>query len=170
LYYQHIYIKGILMPSEAQVILSRIKKLTRVLQKTEMFSTDPVAQKLNAKFTGLLGKLSSYVNQNTAEPTPDANAPKVDAQSPTRPQAPQGEKVPARSEAKLREHIRNLIINELTDAEKEEQKAELENQVSDLQGQVAKLSADAAKKKEPLQKKIADLQKQKEKIAKMATK
>ena len=38
------------MASEAQVILNRIKKLTRVLQKTEMFSTDPVAQKLNAKF------------------------------------------------------------------------------------------------------------------------
>lgn len=162
------------MASEAQVILDRIKKLTRVLQKTEMFSTDPVAQKLNAKFTGLLGKLSSYVNQNTAEPTPQATTPKIDAQSPTRPQAPQGEKVPARmesvNETKLRNYIRNLIITELTDAEKEEQKANLENQVADLQGQVSKISADAAKEKEPLQKKIADLQKQKEKVAKMATK
>ena len=162
------------MASEAQVILNRIKKLTRVLQKTEMFSTDPVAQKLNAKFTGLLGKLSSYVNQNTAEPTPDVNAPKVDAQSPTRPQAPQGEKVPARTESvnetKLRSYIRNLIISELTDAEKEEKKADLENQVSDLQGQVAKLKSDVAKKSEPLQKKIADLQKEKEKVSKMATK
>ena len=162
------------MASEAQVILNRIKKLTRVLQKTEMFSTDPVAQKLNAKFTGLLGKLSSYVNQNTAEPTPQATEPKVDAQSPTRPQAPQGQKVPARSESvqetKLREYIRNLIINELTDAEKEEKKADLENQVSDLQGQVAKLKSDVAKKSEPLQKKIADLQKEKEKVSKMATK
>lgn len=162
------------MASEAQVILDRIKKLTRVLQKTEMFSTDPVAQKLNAKFTGLLGKISSYVNQNTAEPTPDASVPKVDMQSPTRPQAPQGQKVPARSESinetKLREYIRNLIISELTDAEKEEKKAELDNQVSDLQGQVAKIKSDAAKKSEPLQKKVADLQKEKEKVSKMATK
>jgi type I restriction-modification system DNA methylase subunit len=162
------------MASEAQVILDRIKKLTRVLQKTEMFSTDPVAQKLNSKFTGLLGKLSSYVNQNTATPTPDANAPKVDMQSPTRPQAPQGQKVPARTESinetKLREYIRNLIINELTDAEKEEKKADLDNQVSDLQGQVAKIKSDAAKKSEPLQKKVADLQKEKEKVSKMATK
>lgn len=162
------------MASEAQVILNRIKKLTRVLQKTELFSTDPVAQKLNAKFTGLLGKLSSYVNQNTAEPTPQATTPEVDAQSPTRPQAPQGQKVPARSESvnetKLREYIRNLIINELTDAEKEEKKADLENQVSDLQGQVSKIKSDAAKKSEPMQKKIADLQKQKEKVSKMATK
>lgn len=162
------------MASEAQVILNRIKKLTRVLQKTDLFSTDPVAQKLNAKFTGLLGKLSSYVNQNTADPVSDIAAPKVDMQSPTRPQAPQGQKVPARSESinetKLREYIRNLIINELTDAEKEEQKAELENQVSNLQGQVAKLKSDVAKKSEPLQKKIADLQKEKEKVSKMATK
>ena len=162
------------MASEAQVILDRIKKLTRILQKTEMFSTDPVAQKLNAKFTGLLGKLSSYVNQNTAEPTPDVNAPKVDAQSPTRPQAPQGAKVPARTESinetKLRNYIRAIILSELTDAEKEEKKAELDNQVSDLQGQVAKLKSDSAKKAEPMQKKIADLQKEKEKVAKMATK
>jgi len=162
------------MASEAQVILNRIKKLTRVLQKTEMFSTDPVAQKLNAKFTGLLGKLSSYVNQNTVEPTPDSNNPKIDAQSPTRTQAPEGQKVPAASESvnetKLRSYIRNLILSELTDAEKEEQKADLENQVSDLQGQVAKLKSDASKKAEPMQKKIADLQKQKEKVSKMATK
>jgi hypothetical protein len=162
------------MASEAQVILNRIKKLTRVLQKTDMFSTDPVAQKLNAKFTGLLGKLSSYVNQNTAEPTPDSNNPKIDAQSPTRTQTPQGQKVPAQSESvnetKLRSYIRNLILSELTDAEKEEQKADLENQVSDLQGQVAKLKSDTAKKAEPMQKKIADLQKQKEKVSKMATK
>ena len=160
------------MASEAQVILNRIKKLTRVLQKTELFSTDPVAQKLNAKFTGLLGKLSSYVNQNTAEPTPAA--PEVDAQSPTRPQAPQGQKVAARSESinetKLRSYIRNLIISELTDAEKEEQKTDLENQVTDLQGQVSKIKADAAKKTDPMQKKIADLQKQKEKVSKTATK
>jgi type I restriction-modification system DNA methylase subunit len=139
-----------------------------------MFSTDPVAQKLNAKFTGLLGKLSSYVNQNTADPIPDSNNPKIDAQSPVRTQAPQGQKVPARTESvnetKLRTYIRNLIINELTDAEKEEQKADLENQVSDLQGQVAKLKSDSAKKSEPIQKKIADLQKQKEKVSKMATK
>jgi hypothetical protein len=162
------------MASEAQVILNRIKKLTRVLQKTDMFSTDPVAQKLNAKFTGLLGKLSSYVNQNTAEPTPDSNNPAIDAQSPTRTQAPQGQKVPARSESinetKLRAYIRNLILSELTDAEKDEQKTELENQVSDLQGQVAQIKADSAKKTDPLQKKIADLQKQKEKVSKMATK
>ena len=162
------------MASEAQVILNRIKKLTRVLQKTEMFSTDPVAQKLNAKFTGLLGKLSSYVNQNTAEPTPDSNNVKIDAQSPTRTQTAQGQKVPARTESinetKLREYIRNLILSELTDAEKEEQKANLDNQVSDLQGQVSKIKSDAAKKSEPMQKKIADLQKQKEKVSKMATK
>ena len=162
------------MASEAQVILDRIKKLTRILQKTEMFSTDPVAQKLNAKFTGLLGKLSSYVNQNTAEPTPQATTPKVNAQSPTRPQAPQGQKVAARSESinetKLRSYIRNLIISELTDAEKEEQKTDLENQVTDLQGQVSKIKADAAKKTDPMQKKIADLQKEKEKVSKTATK
>jgi hypothetical protein len=162
------------MASETQVILNRIKKLTRVLQKTEMFSTDPVAQKLNAKFTGLLGKLSSYVNQNTAEPTPDSNNPAIDAQSPLRTQTPQGQKVPAASESinesKLRAYIRNMIISELTDAEKDEQKTDLENQVSDLQGQVAQIKADSAKKSDPLQKKIADLQKQKEKVSKMATK
>ena len=137
------------MASEAQVILNRIKKLTRVLQKTEMFSTDPVAQKLNAKFTGLLGKLSSYVNQNTAEPTPDSNNPKIDAQSPTRTQTPQGQKVPAASESinesKLRAYIRNMIISELTDAEKDEQKTELENRVSDLQKQKEKVSKMATK-------------------------
>lgn len=162
------------MASQAQVVLDRIKKLTRVLQKTEMFQTDPVAQKLNAKFTGLLGKLSSYVNQNTASPTPDANNPAPNPQSKTRPQAPQGQKVPARSESVrenvLRSHIRNLIIQELTDAEKEEKKADIENDVADLQGQVSKIKADAAKKTDPLQTKIADLQKEKEKISKMATK
>jgi len=159
------------MASEAQVILNKIKKLTRVLQKTEMFATDPVAQKLNAKFTGLLGKLSSYVNQNTASPTPDANVPNPDMQSPTRPQAPQGQKVPARSESvqetKLREYIRNLIINELTSAEKEEKQSDLDSQVSDLQSQIAKIKSDAAKQSNPLQKKVADLQKEKEKVSKM---
>ena len=165
------------MPSQEQVILDRIKKLTRVLQKTEMFKTDPVAQKLNAKFTGLLGKLSSYANQNAPDVAPvvPADEPKrapvkAPQQAPTRTQAPQGQKVPAASESRIREAIRNLIISELTDAEKEEQKAELENQVSDLQGQVAKLKSDVAKKSEPLQKKIADLQKEKEKVSKMATK
>ena len=117
-----------------------------------------------------LGKISSYVNQNTAEPTPDESTPQVNTQSPTRPQAPQGEKVAAQSEAKLREHIRNLILSELTDAEKEHQKTELENKVADLQGQVSKMTADLAKKKEPLQNQIAKLQKEKEKISKMATK
>jgi len=160
--------------NQTQVILNGIKRLTRALQKTDMFSTDPVAQKLNAKFTGLLGKLSSYVNQNTVVPTPDSNNSKMGAQSPVRTQAPQGQKVPTRTEAvnetKLRTYIRNIIINELTDAEKEEQKADLENQVSDLQGQVSKIKSDAAKKSEPMQKKIADLQKQKEKVANMATK
>ena len=160
--------------SQTQVILNGIKRLTRALQKTDMFSTDPVAQKLNAKFTGLLGKLSSYVNQNTVVPTPDSNNTKIDTQRPVRTQAPQGQNVPARTESvnetKLRTYIRNIIINELTDAEKEEQKADLETQVADLQGQVSKIKSDAAKKSEPMQKKIADLQKQKEKVANMATK
>lgn len=162
------------MASEAQVVLNRIKKLTRVLQKTEMFQNDPVAQKLNAKFTGLLGKLSSYVNQNTAEPTLDANNPAPNPQSKTRPQTPQGQKVPAASESVrenvLRSYIRNIIINELTDAEKEEKKADIENTVADLQGQVSKIKADAAKETEPLQSKIANLQKEKEKVSKMPTK
>lgn len=164
------------MPSKEQVILDRIKKLTRVLQKTEMFSTDPVAQKLNAKFTGLLGKLSSYANQNAPDVAPvvPADEPqkapvKAPQQAPTRTQAPQGAKVAAASESRIREAIRRMIVSELTDAEKEEQKADLENQVSDLQGQVAKVKADAAKKAEPMQKKIADLQKEKEKVSKMAT-
>lgn len=155
-----------------QVILDRISKLTKVLQKTEMFQTDPVAQKLNAKFTGLLGKISSYVNQNSPAPEVDAKAP--EQLEPTRPQAPQGQKVPAASESiqenRLRELIRKIIVTELTDAEKEEKKADLENKVSDLQGQVAKIKSDAAKESEPLQTKIADLQKEKEKVAKMATK
>lgn len=166
--------------TNAQVILDRISKLTKVLQKTEMFQTDPVAQKLNSKFTGLLGKISSYVNQNSLEPEVDVANP--EQQQPDRPQAPQGQKVPAASESKisdlkksihearLRSLIRKMIVNELTDAEKEEQKADLENQVSDLQGQVAKIKADAAKESEPIQQKIADLQKEKEKVSKMATK
>lgn len=161
------------MPSKEQVILDRIKKLTRVLQKTEMFSTDPVAQKLNAKFTGLLGKLSSYANQNAPDVAPvvPANEPqkapvKAPQQAPTRTQAPQGAKVAAASESRIREAIRRMIVSELTQAERDETVADLENEISDLQAQVSKLNADTAKKRDPLQKQIATLQKEKETVSK----
>lgn len=162
------------MASQAQVVLDRIKKLTRVLQKTEMFQTDPVAQKLNAKFTGLLGKLSSYVNQNTASPTPDANNPAPNPQSKTRPQAPQGQKVPARSESVrenvLRSHIRNLIIQELTAGEIKDKEEHLQDDISDLETKININKQKMQKLNTPLEKKLVGLQKQKSDLTKQKEK
>lgn len=162
------------MASEAQVVLDRIKKLTRVLQKTEMFQTDPVAQKLNAKFTGLLGKLSSYVNQNTASPTPDANNPASNPQSKTRPQAPQGQKVPAASESVrenvLRSHIRNLIIQELTADEIDAKQRDVQDQIADLESKISINNNKADKINLPLEKKLVNLQKQRSDIVKQKSK
>lgn len=153
-----------------QVILDRISKLTKVLQKTEMFQTDPVAQKLNAKFTGLLGKISSYVNQNS--PAPEVNAKAPEQLEPTRPQAPQGQKVAAASESiqenRLRELIRKIIVTELTEPEKQEKLANLEKEIADIQGKITQITIDAAKAKQPLEKQKAALQKEKDKVSKMA--
>jgi flagellar capping protein FliD len=153
------------MASEAQIVLDRIKKLTRVLQKTEMFQTDPVAQKLNAKFTGLLGKLSSYVNQNTASPTPDVHNPAPKPQSPTRSQAPQGKKVAAASESirenVLRSYIRNLVISELTAGEIKDKEEKLQDDISDLETKININKQKMQKLNTPLEKKLVNMQKQK---------
>lgn len=52
-------------------ILDKIKKLTKALQKQQTIRNNAAAQRLNAKFTGMLGKMTSYINQQLTPETPE---------------------------------------------------------------------------------------------------
>lgn len=61
--------------NEALDAIDSIKASVKRLSATKVVQEDAVLQKLLAKYTGLLGKITSYVNQKYTAPEPEVEEP-----------------------------------------------------------------------------------------------